>query len=80
MSKRYRQLMDLMRRPEGCSAREAATALNVTPAGARGMIRDLRQLLSVETIYQAHGGRGKGQPAIHYMRADLSREESDQPS
>jgi hypothetical protein len=66
--------MDLMRRPEGCSVREAAITLNITPAGARGMIRDLRRLVSVETIYGTHGGRGKGQRAIHYMRTALPSE------
>lgn len=71
--------MDLMRRPEGCSAHEAATTLNVTPGGVRGMIRDLRELLPVETIYEPHGGRGKGQRAIHYVRSDLLNEQRDNP-
>jgi molybdenum-dependent DNA-binding transcriptional regulator ModE len=68
MSRRYNQLCDLLRRPQGCSVAEAARELGVTAGSCRGMIRDLKGLLSLETVYLRHGGRGKGQQAIHYVR------------
>jgi predicted ArsR family transcriptional regulator len=68
MSRRYNQLCELLRRPQGCSVAEAARELGVTPGGCRGMIRDLKGLLRVETVYLRHRGRGKGQQAIHYVR------------
>jgi molybdenum-dependent DNA-binding transcriptional regulator ModE len=68
MSNRYIQLLDLLRRPEGCSVLEASRTLGVTAAGCRGMIRDLRAVVSVESVYETHGGRGKGRRAIHFVR------------
>ncbi len=68
VSTRYIRLMDLMRRPEGCGVEEASRTLGVTPGGCRGMIRDLKRLLAVETVYESHGGRGHGRRAIHYVR------------
>ena len=68
MSTRYIRLLDLMRRPEGCGVEEASRTLGVTPAGCRGMIRDLKQLLPVETVYERHGGRGRGRRAVHFVR------------
>ncbi|MFL6604516.1 MAG: hypothetical protein ACJ8R9_24710 [Steroidobacteraceae bacterium] len=68
MSNRYIRLLDLLRRPEGCSVVEASQALGVTAAGCRGMIRDLRAVVTVESVYEAPGGRGKGQRAIHFVR------------
>lgn len=68
MSYRYNKLCDLLRRPQGCSVAEAARELGVTPGGCRGMIRDLKGLLKVDTVYLKHRGRGKGQQAIHYVR------------
>jgi molybdenum-dependent DNA-binding transcriptional regulator ModE len=67
VSTRYVRLMDLMRRPEGCGVAEASRTLGVTPAGCRGMIRDLKRLLSVETVYEYHGGRGRGRRAVHFV-------------
>jgi hypothetical protein len=67
VSTRYIRLMDLMRRPEGCGVEEASRALGVTPGGCRGMIRDLKRLLPVETVYESHGGRGRGRRAVHYV-------------
>jgi hypothetical protein len=68
MSRRYNKLCDLLRRPQGCSVAEAARELGVTPGGCRGMIRDLKAVLKVDTVYLTHRGRGKGQQAIHYVR------------
>ena len=68
MSNRYIRLLDLLRRPEGCSVVEASQTLGVTAAGCRGMIRDLRAVVRVESVYEAPGGRGKGQRAIHFVR------------
>ena len=69
MSHRYLRLIDLMRRPEGCQVQEACQTLGVTPAGCRGMIRDLKALMPVETIYLEPRGRGKGMRAVHFMRS-----------
>ncbi|MBS0419805.1 MAG: hypothetical protein JSR66_18990 [Proteobacteria bacterium] len=71
MSSQYIRLMDLLRRPEGCGVPEAAAALGITPAGCRGMIRDLKRLLPIETSYGPHGGRGRGRSATHFIRAAL---------
>jgi hypothetical protein len=68
MSNRYIRLLDLLRRPEGCSVVEASQTLGVTAAGCRGMIRDLRAVVRVESVYEAPGGRGKGRRAIHFVR------------
>lgn len=73
MSRRYNTLCDLMRRPQGCSVAEAAKLLGITPAGCRGMIRDLKELLPVETAYCEHGGRGKGRPAVHRISEPAGR-------
>jgi hypothetical protein len=70
MSNRYRQLMNLMSRPQGCPVAEASEHLGITPAGCRGMIRDLKALLPVRTVYLAPLGRGKGQRAVHFIRAE----------
>jgi len=72
MSHRYNQLCDLLRRPQGCSVAEAVERLGVTPGGCRGMIRDLRAILPVQTSYSAPRGRGRGQIAIHRLRDDES--------
>jgi molybdenum-dependent DNA-binding transcriptional regulator ModE len=74
MSHRYNRLCDLLRRPQGCSVAEAARELGVTPGSCRGMIRDLKALLKVDTVYLQHRGRGKGQQAIHYVRQIMSAE------
>jgi predicted ArsR family transcriptional regulator len=79
VSNRYLRLMDLLRRPQGCRVEEASVELGVTPAGCRGMIRDLRSLVPVETVYGRHGGRGKGRSAVHFVRrgdslADIAAE------
>lgn len=68
LSTRYVRLMELMRRPQGCGVEEASRALGVTRAGCRGMIRDLKLLLPVETVYERHGGRGRGCRAVHFVR------------
>jgi len=68
MSNRYIRLLDLLRRPEGCGVVEASQTLGVTAAGCRGMIRDLRAVVHVESVYEAPGGRGKGRRAIHFVR------------
>ncbi len=68
MSTQYIRLMDLLRRPEGCGVEEAARTLGVTPGGCRGMIRDLKRLLPVQTEYERHGGRGRGRRAVHFIR------------
>jgi hypothetical protein len=68
VSSRYVRLMELMRRPQGCGVEEASCALGVTRAGCRGMIRDLKLLLPVETVYEPHGGRGRGRRAVHFVR------------
>jgi predicted ArsR family transcriptional regulator len=68
VSNRYIRLLDLLRRPEGCGVEEASQTLGVTAAGCRGMIRDLRALVPVESVYEAAGGRGKGRRAIHFVR------------
>jgi predicted ArsR family transcriptional regulator len=68
VSNRYIRLLDLLRRPEGCSVLEASQALGVTTSGCRGMIRDLRAVVTVESVYEAPGGRGKGQRATHFVR------------
>jgi hypothetical protein len=67
MSTRYVRLMDLMRRPEGCGVAEASRTLGITQGGCRGMIRDLKRLLPVETVYEDHGGRGRGRRAVHFV-------------
>ena len=69
MSTQYVRLMDLLRRPEGCRVPEAAATLGITAAGCRGMIRDLKRLLPVETSYGPHGGRGRGRAATHFIRS-----------
>jgi len=68
LSTRYVRLMELMRRPQGCGVEEASRALGVTRGGCRGMIRDLKLLLPVETVYEQHGGRGRGRRAVHFVR------------
>jgi hypothetical protein len=68
MSHRYNQLCDLLRRLQGCSVAEATYELGVTASGCRGMIRDLRALLPVQTTYSPHRGRGRGRIAIHRLR------------
>jgi predicted ArsR family transcriptional regulator len=68
MSNRYIRLLDLLRRPEGCGVVEASQTLGVTAAGCRGMIRDLRAMVPVESVYEAPRGRGKGRRAIHFVR------------
>jgi hypothetical protein len=69
MSNRYIRLMDLMQRPEGCRVEEACKELRVTPAGCRGMIRDLKRMVPVTTVYLEHRGRGKGRLAVHFVHA-----------
>lgn len=49
MSRRYNTLLDLMRRPEGCTSEEACAAIRVSPSTFRGMVRDLREVVRVET-------------------------------
>lgn len=66
MSTRYLRLYDLLRRPEGCGVQEASEIIGVTPAGCRGMIRDLRALVPIRTVYLEHGGRGRGRRAVHF--------------
>ncbi len=48
---------------------EACEVLGVTPAGCRGMIRDLKALMPVETVYLEPRGRGKGMRAVHFMHS-----------
>ena len=79
MSNRYLRLIDLMRRPEGCRVEDACRELGVTPSGCRGMIRDLRALVPVETVYLEPRGRGKGRRAVHFMRPE-SRVGAARPS
>ena len=74
MSNRYTRLMDLMGRPQGCRVEEACAELGVTRAGCRGMIRDLKTLMPVDTVYDRHGGRGRGRSAVHFLRRASSRE------
>jgi molybdenum-dependent DNA-binding transcriptional regulator ModE len=78
VSTRYVRLMDLLRRPTGCAVEEACQTLDITPAGARGMIRDLRKLMPVRTVYERHGGRGKGRRAIHFVQPNQLSPESHQ--
>ena len=68
VSNRYTRLMDLMGRPQGCRVEEACVELGVTRAGCRGMIRDLKALVPVETEYDRQGGRGRGRSAVHFIR------------
>lgn len=75
VSNRYTWLMELMSRPQGCRIEEACAELGVTRAGCRGMIRDLRAVVRVETVYGRHGGRGRGRSAVHFIRpGSLARE------
>ena len=69
MSNRYVRLLDLMRRPEGCRVEDACRELGLTAAGCRGMIRDLKGLVPVETVYLEPRGRGRGGAAIHFVKA-----------
>ncbi|HVO48021.1 MAG TPA: hypothetical protein VMT29_17000 [Steroidobacteraceae bacterium] len=69
MSRRYVRLLDLMQRPQGCRVEEACQELGITPSGCRGMIRDLRAVASVRTVYLDHRGRGKGRVAVHFAEA-----------
>src|SRR5581483_5563774 len=68
VSNRYTRLMDLMGRPQGCRVEEAWVELGITRAGCRGMIRDLKALVPVETEYDRHRGRGRGRSAVHFIR------------
>jgi predicted ArsR family transcriptional regulator len=77
VSNRYIRLLDLLRRPGGCSVVEASQTLGVTAAGCRGMIRDLRAVVHVESVYEAPGGRGKGRRAIHFVRPSSLQQTAD---
>jgi hypothetical protein len=79
MSNRYIRLLDLMQRPGGCRVDEACAALRVTPAGCRGMIRDLKRLMHVKTVYLEHGGRGKGRRAVHFAHTPQPTEWTQEP-
>ncbi len=77
MSRRYTRLYDLMARPQGCAVAEACTVIGITPAGCRGMIRDLRKLVPVRTVYMPHGGRGKGRTAVHFVGSPPGQTQPD---
>ena len=66
MSRRYVRLLDLMQRPQGCRVEEACQELGITASGCRGMIRDLRAVAAVRTVYLDHRGRGRGRVAVHF--------------
>jgi|GEM_PF-3525798 len=72
MSTRYIRLLDLMQRPQGCRVDEACQVLGVTPSGCRGMIRDLKAVAPVRTVYLEHRGRGRGRVAVHFAGEALS--------